>query len=884
MRASKRRSSRRRTSRRLYRNDAAPVAVAAKPSNKKKLLLGGIGVVVVGGAAAYMLTRPAAPPPPPPLPPGADGPTAAQCNALQASLSQLLAGPTPDAGEVSRRRAAIAQCIAAVRAAGGDIDNAVSNLSAGDTSAQYADAKFNDYRATGDGAYVERNNKRQDVLNSGASAASSYAAAAAAAADPATARGVRQSILQALDQAIVRKICYLYGGQGCGRANDISEAHGNDKAADEYTKVIRPLLDAHGVVVRKVGPTAAEDDAKYFATLMREATAANDYTIAKYNEYKSIDYSDSLRRNNLRQEVLRAERTMAAAVTDIVGAAISYQNMPALRAAAAFILIALAAANVRWLCFFFGQNGCGRLDDGARAALLALSAGGALMVPVEDHGNDKAGQEYATAIAPLSAAYIQAATSLVRSGADPQAFLPLIQIKLQRLTPLSAIANAKFGEYQSIQITRLPTGDMKSDPLRAGILLGEVNFFGGQLASGMKDAMDAALAGAVEKPRVAGPAWGASTLLSAPPAATSGLGAVLNVGLMRPGPSVLAPMMLTVPLPSAAPTTGMIDASGRPYNAADPAAYARGYDDGRAHRYAASDLATMPTGTKNSYLIGYAVGMKNLQLAARAAGPSPVVQSARDAGEKSVRSVLVAAGTALDASTARQLCLLLGGDGCPRDGDAAVRENGATTAPLMSVVEQGANFFTQHGDPKGEEPLIKAKLKICSALSAFVNAKFAEFRAYDWGNPLQRNNTRDDMYRVAQRMIQCLRDTNPKTDAGRALVKPVVDAAWQASIDRMNCYLDRASNCGRGALAMEPTNEEKGDNEHAAVFVPLGDIKTRLAGGQALSGMFDTEVAGLPVGAWLGAAALVGGMWWLSTSRKTVRNRRRRRSSYRAVA
>jgi pimeloyl-ACP methyl ester carboxylesterase len=73
----------------------------------------------------------------------------------------------------------------------------------------------------------------------------------------------------------------------------------------------------------------------------------------------------------------------------------------ALRAAAPLIISGLGSASQRWLCYILDQPGCGRSGVS------------------EDHGNDKAGQEYAAAIQPLSDIYMQAAQKQVVFPTSP---------------------------------------------------------------------------------------------------------------------------------------------------------------------------------------------------------------------------------------------------------------------------------------------------------------------------------------------------------------------------------------------------------------------------------------------------------------------------------
>jgi hypothetical protein len=696
----------------------------------------------------------------------------------------------PDAPAIRRKQEEVFACIAAVRAAGGEVDALTSNLMDGDNGYRHVEDQFADYKRTSKDDPVKRNNVRGDIIGVGATMAGSYSAAASAATDAASARAVRLSILRALDASVARQMCFLYQlDPQCGR-NGVNEDHDDDKAGQEYARITRPLLDAHGLAVQKLwgfGGATTPDNGLFFTALLRPALLAIDYANAKFNEYKSVDSGgDPARKNNVRQVVLQAGRAEVAALRYAFDAAVGYNDPAGMTLVGTTILAALAPAITRWLCYLTGAQGCDTF---------AVS---------EDQNNVKADQEYAATVGPLSDLYMRVAPKLISWNVNLTAYEPFVTLKLRRCAALNDFTNAKFAEYKGV--------DSGWDPVRKNNVRQVVLRAGRLLADCSRDAMDTAIVGAKAQP---------PTVISQ---VTPALLASIRTGV--------APMMMTVPV-------------GRP-------------------------------------------AMSGLGLTD--AAPTAAALTVAAAGKRMIMAVVVVAKAALDASLARQLCYLFGQPGCDTFGSnedsnsvKAQQESDDVGKPLAAVIAQAANFLNGKGDPQAEVALIKSKLIFCNALSARVNAKFAEFRSVDWGDPNHRNNIRNDMYAVAQRMVQCLRDTNPKTDAGRALVKPVVDAAWQASIDRMNCYLDRASNCGRGALAAEPTNEEKGDNEHAAIFVPLGNIKTRLASGQALSGL--GQIVSEPVN-WLGAALVLGGAWWLLSRPQPVRRNKRtkKRTSRRMAA
>ena len=77
-----------------------------------------------------------------------------------------------------------------------------------------------------------------------------------------------------------------------------------------------------------------------------------------FTEYRATDYSDALKRNNIRQEMLRAGAEMAAAY----GAAVAASPDDAMTLSIRLSTIrALDAALKRRVCYLYDQRGCGRL-------------------------------------------------------------------------------------------------------------------------------------------------------------------------------------------------------------------------------------------------------------------------------------------------------------------------------------------------------------------------------------------------------------------------------------------------------------------------------------------------------------------------------------------
>jgi hypothetical protein len=438
--------------------------------NQKLIAVGGL--VVVGGLAAFALTRGRAS-----AQDGGDASAAAdaaraakaaECAALQDQLVALRSQPSPPVAEVRTIEQQIAACIAQAREMGAPIDAASEALSAGDALNAQIDASFGEYRATEYSDALKRNNIRKENLDRGAQMAAQYSESATQSTNDAAAQLSRASIVRALDSALQRRDCYLYDQRGCGRFG-VNEDHGNDKAASEQTRIVGPLMGAYNVAVAKLGGASSERVAPgaeaYVSMLLRSAQASKDYTDAKFAEYKSVDYSDALRRNNLRQEVLYHGATTVVRLQDAYSAALAHRNIASMRSVARVAAAALDAAMSRRACYLFDQPGCGRF---------AVN---------EDHGNDKAKHEQDRVITPLTNLYRQIANALVSMG-DKDAFLPLVDTKLKFCASLKSYVDSKFAEYKSVDY---------SDAVRRNNLRQVVLSNGAALAACLTDALDTAL-------------------------------------------------------------------------------------------------------------------------------------------------------------------------------------------------------------------------------------------------------------------------------------------------------------------------------------------------------------------------------------------------------
>lgn len=465
-----------------------PMRRNEKKTKKVLLAVGVVGTgALVGGVLLWRSRAEAqAPPDGPTVPtsptPGAPA-KAAECQSLQNQLLALKLQIDPDPAQLLRLESQVASCLDELEAEGGTPPADAAQLSVGDENYARIEAWFAEYRATDYGDLLKRNNIRQEMLRAGEAMATAYAEAVTQSTDAVTTAAVWASIVRALDSAMKRRICYLYDERGCGRFGT-NEDHGNDKAAQLQSRVIRPLLEANTAAIEKLGglrsaagasPAMAE---KLVEAYVQVAVASKARADAKFAEYKSVDYSDVLRRNNLRQEVLTAGREATAALRGGGTAASAMQMRALLQLVAPVVVETLDAAIGRWVCYLTDQAGCGRFGTN------------------EDHGNDKAAQVRDAVITPLSDLYMTVGTAMVRGG-DVTAFEPFIEAKLRACTALKGFVDSKFDEYKSVEYL---------DAVRRNNLRQVVLTFGAHLASCLADAQSRAQAAAAARPvvRVAG--------------------------------------------------------------------------------------------------------------------------------------------------------------------------------------------------------------------------------------------------------------------------------------------------------------------------------------------------------------------------------------------
>jgi hypothetical protein len=467
-RPKKRRSARRTSRRRTLR---------ANPLTTKQKLIGIGGIVVVGGVAAYALTSGT----------GAGGGAttgpvgspaankAAECSAIQSELETLRAAATPDRATMQQLETRLATCIAEARALNAPVDPALAKQSDGDVLLSRILAWFEEFKGTDRSDVLKRGNIRGEMARAGTAMATAYRDAANASTSDAATQSIRQSILRALDASMMRRLCYHYAVPQCDRYDGSVEPHYTQKEAEEKASTFVPLMEAHQAAVAKLGgPTSsklrAADNDLFFDILMRACAQEKDLIDRKFAEYKTVDPSNALRRNNLRVgEVRDRARGLVACLTEASELALTFRYVPALRRLATLLVAAFDASTLRWLCFLLNLPGCGTFAAN------------------EDQPDAKAAQERDWIMKPLSALFVRVATEIVRQGADMTVFEPYTAARVRVAVTLRDYANAKFAEYKSIGGI---DGTGSDDPARRNNLRQVVLWTGENLVEQLRDTVN----------------------------------------------------------------------------------------------------------------------------------------------------------------------------------------------------------------------------------------------------------------------------------------------------------------------------------------------------------------------------------------------------------
>jgi len=392
------------------------------------------GLVLVGGAAAYALTSASA---------ATDVPTGpqvdpraakqAECDALQTRLAALRAQATPDRASMTQLETQLAACLAQAREAGVPVDPSIAHMSEGDASKAQMDQWFAEYKATSEHDPLKRNNTRQSILAAGTALAGTYRDALTQSPNVETTKLIAQSLVQAIDSSITRKLCFLSNERGCGTFA-VNEDQPDAKAAQEQERVLGPLVDAYMQAVTKVGgpsrALAMADGERFLTAMRRQCEFQKVFIDGQFSHYRSTEWSDALKRNNTRQTILAAGRDLVACLQRLFATASSFGSLPTLRSIGTLTIAALNASIDRWRCFFMNERGCGTF---------AVN---------EDQPDAKAAQEMANTTVPLMNLYAQIAAALVARG-DVGAFEPLVTAKLRVCSTLMEFVDGQFRHYKA---------------------------------------------------------------------------------------------------------------------------------------------------------------------------------------------------------------------------------------------------------------------------------------------------------------------------------------------------------------------------------------------------------------------------------------------------
>lgn len=802
---------------------------------------------MVGGAAAWMLMRPSS------ASAQTDstqrGPTqdpAAACEAIKQQIYQIRTGANPDPGQVRRLEEQLAECVRQLQAGGGEIGNFTSNLAEGDRQAQHAIDKFGEYQATDYFDAVKRNNLRRDVIDAGARAAIAYAESVRQTASDQDAHLARLSILRALEAAHQRYVCYLFDRRGCGRLG-VNEDHGNDKAAQELERIIRPLVAAHDEAVQKVGGPGRERVGKELGDrfvenmlfICRETKAQID---GEFNHYVATNWSDALKRNNTRQTMLSLGGSLVACLRSTYEEALKYGSIRSLRAVQAAAVAALDAAMDRKLCYQMNGRGCGT------------------MAANEDQPDAKAHQEDTRTVRPLIALNVDIAKSVERYGNDPMALAPLVRTLVREAKAETDYATAQFNHLKATDYI---------DPLKRGNTRGTILAFGASAAAKLRAAFDLAknagssssLASAVANLLASDNRLPLNIGLMP----TSGLGQ-LQLQSMSLSPSMLQSQTLATQV---LPSTLTPEVQQTPSVPVWRQTVAREMTDGAAYlrsqvsagRISATSnqgkfADAMDSVARNALTASIAdntlfaaVTMGNTafkswptsvpadirtrvaQAFDRALAAVPNAISGKPTAEQErqseasialVKQVATVALEALDRSYERYICFQTGASGCGRlddatdplmratvpgfvaapretdDGTKAREEKQRVLDPTYAIARDAGAFLAGKGDDKVENQLAKLIIKEIDAARARMNAEFNHLKATRYEDPLKRINTRSTILAVGRGLVSRLREFPRFTSrSARFLVQAEVQKALNEAHARATCYQTNASGCGR---------------------------------------------------------------------------------------
>jgi hypothetical protein len=629
------------------------------------------------------------------------------------------------------------------------------------------------------------------------------------------------------------------GGGGGGVPIAACEALYRDKLV--YAGSARPdptLLAQKEAALAECLRQAEEGGAEIPAFLGRLSEADEIFVAinGKFQEYKNTEYSDALKRNNIRNEMVRKGGEMA---TKYVDAAEAAANDAEAQGARQSVLRAFDAAMTRRLCYLYDQAGCGRYGLN------------------EPHGNKKAEEVQTRVIDKLMTAHTRAAVKLggpgrerIQRGSDE-----FLRIMLRPCEALRAHLAQQFIHYKRTSYSDA----LKRNNTRMAILAGGASlancvranfdtaktFNNTNAVRNVARVTEAALRESIarwicykddqtgcgrfalnedhgnkkadqEKARVMDPLFSAYAAMAS--------------HLRSKGDSSLYPKLASMRITLCNAMKARIDREFTHYK-----------------RTSYSD-AIKRNNTRQTML---STGTALAQCLAAALREAAGIRNA-------VKAVSDSALGALDAAMTRKLCYKHDQSGCGRFGVNEDHGNkkasdiqGRVIDPLTTVARAAANALAGFGDQSADARLAQILARECIVLRDFVNTKFLEYKRVSYTDAIRRNNLRQVVLSNGRAMVACFGRLRPTTAAGKRVVKDAISTALAQSRSREACYRAGSSGCGRFALN-EDDNAKKARDEAASIRQPL----EALLGSSALRGLGSTTTGSNAPLFILGAAGL----------------------------
>lgn len=273
-----------------------------------------------------------------------------------------------DAVAASQLASQLSDCLAQAAAEGAQIDPTSAAMLDADTAYSQIEAEWAHYRSTDYSDSIKRNNTRGTMLRLGEGMAAAYRAAADAAVTPSQLAVVRASLLRSIDASERRRNCYLSNEAGCGRLG-VSEPHGDDKAGDEWSRVLDPMIQVYRSIESRLVDAGAESltdgQSTYGARTIADVEILDCDRVrawlnAKLGELLGVEYTDSLRRKNIRAEILSGGAALVRCFRTAADDAIATGNVATMRALYSHVRDAYSDSVSRSTAFASGSSGYGR--------------------------------------------------------------------------------------------------------------------------------------------------------------------------------------------------------------------------------------------------------------------------------------------------------------------------------------------------------------------------------------------------------------------------------------------------------------------------------------------------------------------------------------------